>query len=62
MKERLNEERVENFREVRKAILRKVWERLKQAEKEGRPITHASFSQVQKEEWKKLKKEHELKE
>ncbi|MGB9760450.1 MAG: hypothetical protein ACP5IT_10650 [Thermoproteota archaeon] len=56
MDERLDEESDENFREVRRAIMRKVWKKLKEAEKEGRPITHIAFSEVQKQEWLELKK------
>jgi hypothetical protein len=62
MEERVNEESDENFREVRRAIMRKVWKKLKEAEKEGRPITHTAFSEVQKQEWLRLKKRHGTKE
>jgi hypothetical protein len=47
------------FREARKIVLKKAWQRLKEAEKKGKPIMHEDLARVQKEEWKKLKKEFE---
>jgi hypothetical protein len=50
------EEEKGDFRTSRRIVMKKTWERLKKAEKEGHPITHAAFRQIQEEEWKKLKK------
>jgi hypothetical protein len=47
------------FREARRIVLKRAWERLKEAEKKGKPIMHEDLARVQKEEWKKLKKELE---
>jgi len=59
MVEKLEERKNEKltFREARKIVLKKAWQRLKEAEKKGKPITHEDLARMQKEEWKKLKKE-----
>jgi len=64
MKEKSNERKNEKltFREARKIVLKKAWQRLKEAEKKGKPIMHEDLARMQKEEWKKLKKELETNE
>jgi len=47
------------FRGARRIVLKKAWQRLKEAEKKGKPILHEDLARMQKEEWKKLKKEFE---
>jgi len=63
MKEKSNERKADlTFREARRIVLKKAWQRLKEAEKKGKPIMHEDMARAQKVEWKKLKKELEANE
>jgi len=55
----MNELEICSIRGIRRYVMKRTWQKIKEAEDRGEIVTHADFGRIIREAWKEAKEEAE---